>query len=54
MNRRDDHAGPLFVTDSCEEGRNRAYGRLSKDLLRLSACIAQAGTKEQVRARQYL
>jgi len=45
MNRRDDHAGPLFVTDSCEEGRNRAYGRLSKDSLR---------AKEQVRARQYL
>jgi len=26
MNRRDDHAGSLFVTDPCEEGRNRAYG----------------------------
>jgi len=45
MNRRDDHAEPLFATDSCEEGRSRAYGRLSKDSLR---------AKEQVRARQHL
>jgi len=33
MNRRDDRAGPLFATNACDEGRNRAYGRLSKDLL---------------------
>jgi len=45
MNRRDDHAESLFATDSCEEGRNRAYGRLSKDSLR---------AKEQVRVRQNL
>jgi len=45
MNRRDDRAGPLFATHACEEGRNGAYGRLSKDLLR---------AKEQVSARQYL
>ncbi len=45
MNRRDDHAEPLFATDSCEEVRNRVYGRPSKDSLR---------AKEQVRARQHL
>jgi len=45
MNRRDDCTGPLFATDACEEVHSRAYGRLSKDLLR---------TKEQARAWQYL
>jgi len=45
MNRRDDRAGSLFATNACEEGRSRAYGRLSKDLLR---------AKEQARARQHL
>ncbi len=45
MNRRDDHAGPLFATNACEEGRSHVYGHQSKDLLR---------AKEQVRARQYL
>jgi len=45
MNRRDDRAWPLFATNACDEGRNHAYGRLSKDLLR---------AKEQVRARQHL
>jgi len=45
MNRRDDHAGPLFVTDSCEERRNLAHGRLNKGSLR---------TKEKVKARQHL
>ncbi len=45
MNRRDDHTGPLFATNPCEEGRSDAYERLSKDSLR---------AKEQVRARQYL
>jgi len=44
MNRCDDCAGILFTTDFCEEGRNNAYGRLSKDSLR---------TKEQTRARQH-
>jgi len=44
MNRRDDHAGPLFATDSCEEGHHRVDEHLSKDSL---------WTKEQVRARQH-
>jgi len=44
MNRRDGCTGPLFAMDFCEEERNHAYGRLSKDSLR---------TKEQARARQH-
>ena len=34
MNRRDDCAGPLAATDSEEEGRSYAYGRVMRDLLR--------------------
>jgi len=45
MNRRDDRAGHLFATDSEEEVRSHAYGRLTKDLLRAN---------EQARAWQYL
>jgi len=45
MNRRDDDAGHLFATDSEEEVRSSAYGRLTKDSLRAN---------EQVRARQHL
>jgi len=40
MNRRDDCAGPLFATDSEEEVRSSAYGRLMRDSLR---------TKEQAK-----
>jgi len=43
MNRRDDRAGHLLATDSEEEVRSCAYGRLMRDLLR---------TNEQARARQ--
>jgi len=45
MNRRDDCAGSLFATNSCDEERSHAYERLSKDSLR---------AKEQVRVRQHL
>ncbi len=45
MNRRDDRAGHLATTDSEEEVRSCAYGRLTRDLLR---------TNEQARARQHL
>ncbi len=34
MNRRDDDAGHLFITDSEEEVRSSAYERLTKDSLR--------------------
>jgi len=45
MNRRDDCAGPLFVTDSEEGVRSHAYGRPMRDSVRI---------KEQARARQHL
>jgi len=45
MNRCDDCAGHLFATDSEEEVRSRAYGRLTRDSLR---------TNEQARALQHL
>jgi len=45
MNRRDDHAEHLPAADSEEEVRSSAYGRLTKDSLRVN---------EQVRARQHL
>ncbi len=45
MNRRDDDTGHLLATDSEEEDRSSAYGRLTKDSLRVN---------EQVRARQHL
>jgi len=48
MNRRDDCTGPLFATDACEEVRSRAYGRLSKDLLRTKE---QPGSPRNVRSR---
>jgi len=48
MNRRDDCAGPLFATDACEEVRSRAYGRLSKDLLRTRE---QPGSPRNIRSR---
>ena len=42
MNRRDDCAGPLAESDSAEEDRSFAYGRLIRDSLL---------AKEQARAR---
>jgi len=63
MNRRDDRAGPLFVTNACDEGRSRAYGRLSKDLLRTKeqaegaclcvnapVCVQRTGRRRQAAA----
>ena len=37
MNRRDDRAGYLAATDSEEEVRSCAYGRLTRDLLQANA-----------------